>query len=101
MISFDYATVSEAISELMKKGYVTDFNLPDNVRKFETGEYRASDFKITGVYRYEGNSDPADEAVVYAIESRGGMKGLLVSGYGTAAARSAQVILGKLRHYVP
>ncbi len=101
MITFDYSTVSEAINELMKKGYTTDFNLPGNVKKFETGEYRASDFRITGVYRYEGDTDPADEAVVYAIESKDGeIKGLLVNGYGTAAGRNAQAVLGLLRHYI-
>ena len=100
MITFDYSTVSEAINELMKKGYTTDFNLPGNVRKFETGEYRYSDFKITGVYRYEGESDPADEAVVYAIESKDDqVKGLLVSGFGTAAGNNVQTILRQLRHY--
>ncbi len=99
MINFDYTTVSEAISELNKKGYSIDFNLPEQVKKFETGEYRAEDFKITGVYRYEGDTDPADEAVVYAIESKDGIKGLLVSGYGIASNQSARTILGKLKHF--
>jgi hypothetical protein len=101
MISFEYATVSEAVNDLMEKGYKTDFNLPENVSKFETGEFSPSDFRIVGVYRYEGETDPADEAVVYAIESKGGLKGLLVSGYGSAAGRGPASILKKLRHYVP
>jgi hypothetical protein len=37
------------------------------------------------VYRFEGNTDPADEAIVYGIESTSGMKGVLVTGYGISA----------------
>ena len=96
MITYDYATVSVAINELMKQGYTIDFNLPDNLKKFETGEYHADDFEITGVYRYEGDSDPGDEAIVYAIESKAGIKGMLVSGFGISSNKSARSILEKL-----
>ncbi len=101
MITFEYATVTEAINELSRRGYTIDFNLPEHVQKFESGAYSPSDFRIAGVYRYEGETDPADEAVVYALESKAGLKGLLVSGYGSAAGRGPAAILKKLRHYVP
>jgi hypothetical protein len=32
------------------------------------------------IYRYEGDSDPADEATVYGLESTSGLKGILVLG---------------------
>ena len=98
MIIFEYATVSEAINELVKSGYTVDFNLTENVNKFESGEYSPGDFEITGVYRYEGDSDPGDEAVVYAIESKAGVKGILVSGFGSSSNRSADIILNLLKH---
>ncbi len=50
------------------------------------------DFEIIEVYRFEGNSDPADEAIVYAIESNKGQKGVLVNGYGpTSDAMTAEM----------
>jgi hypothetical protein len=33
------------------------------------------------VYRYEGESDPGDEAVVYGIKSNSGKKGVYVAGF--------------------
>lgn len=45
----------------------------------------AEEFKITEVHRFEGNTDPADEAIVYAIESKDGIKGALVNGYGASS----------------
>lgn len=37
-------------------------------------------FEITQMYRFEGDTNPEDEAVVYAIESQDGHKGTLVNG---------------------
>jgi hypothetical protein len=58
---------------------------------------KPSDYKIVEVHRYEGNSDPGDEAVVYAIESKKGEKGILVSGFGISAGRRAQDLVSKLK----
>ncbi|MFC3563186.1 hypothetical protein [Pedobacter jamesrossensis] len=43
-------------------------------------------FLIDSYYRYEGESDPEDEAIVYAISSVDGtIKGLFVSDYGPSS----------------
>ena len=54
------------------------------------------DFEITEVYRFEGNSDPADEAVVYGIESNKGHKGILVNGYGPSSDPMSSEMAKKL-----
>jgi hypothetical protein len=46
---------------------------------------KPKDVVITQIYRFEGMNDPADSAVVYALESRQGKKGLLVDAYGVYA----------------
>lgn len=78
----NYATVVEAINALRKEGYNLDFNLEENCIVCANGKFEADDFEIMKVYRYEGDSDPADEAVVYAIQSNKGDKGILVTAYG-------------------
>ena len=93
MVHYDYSTVSEAINKLAEKGYTTDFNLPSNIDRFESGEWDGSKFNITGVYRYEGQTDPADEAVVYAIESDSGIKGVLVAGFGASSGQRSKTVL--------
>ena len=95
---FHYATVTEAIEKLHQQGYTLDFAL--NGHKFITGdkEYSAEDFEIADLYRYEGQSDPADEATVYALVSKSGLKGLLVTGYGISSDSSSEETLKHL-HY--
>jgi hypothetical protein len=83
MISYD--TVSEAVNDLKKRGFDVDFNLHENCIVCHDDKFNVEDFEITEVYRFEGNTDPSDEAVVYAIESKDGRKGVLVNGYGISA----------------
>ena len=82
---YNHDTVSQAINSLKKRGFSLDFNLSDNCIVCNKDKFNPEDFEITEVYRFEGNTDPADEAVVYAIESNRGHKGVLVSGYGISA----------------
>ncbi len=95
---FHYATVTEAIVQLRKEGFVKDFNLKKNRLVVDQLEFTADEFEIIEVYRYEGNSDPADEATVYAIASASGIKGILVTGYGASEDSESTEILKKL-HY--
>jgi hypothetical protein len=82
---YAYDTVSAAVQGLKKRGFTTDFNLEDNCLICHDAKFNISDFEIVEFYRFEGDSDPADEAVVYAIESNKGQKGVLVNGYGPSS----------------
>lgn len=82
---YSYDTLSEAVNGLNKRGYELDFNLQENCLICHDDKFNVDDFEIVEVYRFEGNSDPSDEAVVYAIESINGLKGVLVNGYGISA----------------
>lgn len=94
--NYHYATVSEAINELRTQGFTTDFNLEENCIVCHVGKFEPEDFEIVDVYRYEGDSDPGDEAAVYAIESKSGEKGILVTGYGISSDSHSNAILRKL-----
>ena len=67
---FHYATVTEAIEQLKEQGFTLDFNLKENILTSGEDLYPAEEFEIVDLYRYEGASDPADEAVVYALRLR-------------------------------
>ena len=80
-----YDTVSSAVNGLKARGFITDFNLEENCLICREHRHEINDFEIVEVYRFEGNTDPADEAAVYGIESKKGKKGVLVTGYGASA----------------
>ena len=93
---YNYETVSEAVNELKKRGFNLDFNLQENCIICHEDKFDVNDFEITEVYRFEGNSDPSDEAVVYAIGSVNGKKGVLVNGYGISADAMSSEMAKKL-----
>ncbi|MEI9946656.1 MAG: phosphoribosylpyrophosphate synthetase [Chitinophagaceae bacterium] len=91
-----YDTVTAAVNGLKKRGYTLDFNLKENCIICHEDKFHPEDFEITEVYRFEGNSDPADEAIVYAIESNKGHKGVLVNGYGISSDAMTSEMAKKL-----
>jgi hypothetical protein len=89
-----YETVSIALEELKKKGFTIDYNLEDNCKK---ENFHPDDYAIVDIYRYEGITDPGDEAAVYAIESKNGEKGVLVTGYTSTSEVFTDEVLLKLK----
>lgn len=80
-----YGTLSETINGLVLIGYVHDFNMHEEcVVCRQTNETLSPvDFQIDKVYRFEGASNPDDQAILYAISSpKFNLKGVLVNGYG-------------------
>ncbi|MEO5683606.1 MAG: phosphoribosylpyrophosphate synthetase [Chitinophagaceae bacterium] len=96
---YAYDTLSEAVNGLKQRGYNIDFNIEaDKLVCNQTPVSLSPDeFEIAEVYRFEGNTDPADEAVLYAIESKHGHKGLLVNGYGPGADPVGDALVKKLK----
>ena len=93
---FNYDTVTAAVQGLKQRGYTLDFNLSENCIVCHEDKFNPEDFEITEVYRFEGNSDPADEAVVFAIKSNKGHKGILVNGYGPSSDEMSAEMAKKL-----
>lgn len=91
-----YDTVSQAVSELKQRGYTLDFNLNESCLECQGQNFNPKEFEITEFHRFEGNSDPADEAVVYAIESRNGLKGVLVNAFGVYSEPLSDEMIKKL-----
>ena len=98
---YTYDTVVEAVQGLKQRGYAIDFNLePGRLVCHETPlSLGPEEFEISEVYRFEGDSDPADEAAVYAIRSRDGQKGLLVTGFGISAEGLGEEMVEKLTYF--
>jgi hypothetical protein len=93
---YTYDTVVDAVQGLKQRGYSIDFNLEAECISCPSGRLKPSEFEITEVYRFEGASDPADEAIVYAIESKEGRKGVLVNGFGISADGIGEEMVEKL-----
>ena len=77
-------TLAETLADLADRGFAAAFVVAgDGLRAAGTVRtFRAEDLTIREFHRFEGISDPDDMSIVYAIESRDGMRGTLVDAFG-------------------
>ncbi len=95
-----YGTLSETINGLKKEGYTLDFNISQECLVCHNPNMTLSpdDFEIDKVYRFEGESNPDDQSILYAISSpKFNVKGVLVNGYGISSVEISDVLISKLR----
>ncbi|MCW2120837.1 hypothetical protein [Flavobacterium sp. 7A] len=85
---YHYSSVAKALDELHEKGFTYDYNIheADIVKN-------PSKFEIVHIYRYEGDSNPDDEAVVYGIKCTSGKKGVYVAGFSANSITEAHEVL--------
>ena len=97
MVAYD--TVTAALADLKKKGYNLDFNIAfDKLQCAQNGVcLNPNEFEIVDFFRFEGETDPSDQAIVYAIESKDHqLKGVLVNAYGVYSDTVSDDMLQKL-----
>ena len=93
----NYDTLSSALAALRANGFTEDFNLAENCLICNSQRFSPDEFEIKDVYRFEGPTDPADEAVLYSIQSANGWKRVLVNSYGYQSESISDAIALKLR----
>ena len=98
----NYNTVSEAVNDLQNLGYIIDLSVMADKECLvchKTGtELSTDEFEIDQFYRFEGDTDPGDEMIVYAISSnKNNVKGIVVNAFGIYADGASSAIVRKLR----
>lgn len=77
--------MSQIMKRLADKGITSEFRMDEGGTMRYTSDdaaYKAADMKILKSYRFEGNSDPADNAVLYVAKAANGNKGMIIDSYG-------------------
>lgn len=93
-----YTNLIDAIKGLRNEGYTEDFNIKFNV--LECGDYclRCDEFEIDKSYRFDNDTDPADQSVIYAISSSDNkIKGILINSYGLYSEDITDEMIEKLK----
>ncbi|HLT42528.1 MAG TPA: cupin domain-containing protein [Sphingobacteriaceae bacterium] len=96
----EMTTLSRVLNVLKERGYTEDFNLTETslVAAGNALKVFPDEFVVDKHYRFEGPSDPADEAIVYAISSaKHNIKGTLVNGYGMYSDKISDDMVSALK----
>ena len=97
----NYQSLADALDDLKKRGYEADFATQTvclycgdlNIR------LDPEEFNIDEVYRFEGDSNPDDNSVLYAISSSTGVRGTLVDSYGVYSGNLSFDMARKLHQH--
>lgn len=96
-----YDTMTEAINALRRQGYTEDFNLKENCLECPNKNVKLSpdEFHVDKFFRFEDNTSPDDQAILYAISSTkyNDIKGLLVNAYGVYSDPAVNELIEKLK----
>lgn len=77
-------TLVSSLNSFIEKGYTEDYKVSCfGLKALKTEKYyQPAQVKVLDFHRFEGPTDPADEAILFAIETDDGLKGTLVDSYG-------------------
>lgn len=77
-------SLSACLNKMVLDGYDDDYRVTDegltSLKKEKT--YTPNEVNVINYYRFEGQSDPNDNTIMYVIETSDGQKGTLVDAYG-------------------
>lgn len=96
--NYSYDTLSEAVNDLIKRGYTADFLLMKEkdclICNANNLELSPDEFVIDEFHRFEGMSNPSDESIVFAISSDvHNIKGIIINSYGADFGyRSSKIV---------
>lgn len=81
-------TLSACMNKANETGYTESFEMSDSGLFAPSVErhYKPGQVHIVNFYRFEGESDPSDNSILYVIETDDGTKGVLLDAYGAYAS---------------
>ncbi len=86
-------TLSQVMNTLAQRGIHREFRMNENGdMKLDNSEqnYNPSDLTILKTYRFEGDSNPDDSAVLYVLKDDAGNRGMIIDSYGADSNYSGE-----------
>ena len=86
-------TLSQVMAILAKRGITKEFRMNDkNEMKLDNSEknYRTDELEIAKSYRFEGDSNPDDNAVLLLVKATDGNIGFILDAYGAESNYSGE-----------
>lgn len=79
----DMSTLSTVMQYLHEKGFDNEFTITgDGQVRLKDRLYEPGEVKLIRTFRFEGESDPSEQSILYLIEAGDGTIGYNVDAYG-------------------
>lgn len=79
-----YNDLADAVESMKEKGFTHTFEISDDVITCSNLDrnFNIDELTIIDSYSHHKGTDPGNESTVYSIESKDGIKGILIIGFG-------------------
>ncbi|HUR31581.1 MAG TPA: hypothetical protein VMZ69_09115 [Saprospiraceae bacterium] len=93
------STMVSILEVLSGTGYTVQFKADSTgITSLTTNKmYKPDEVMINHFHRFEGESNPDDSSIVYAIETKSGEKGTLIDSYGAYTDTSISDFINKVK----
>lgn len=84
----EMSSLASVMGKAVQNGYTESFKVTRSgltPQSEPEQSYAPEQVQVVNFYRFEGESDPADNSIMYQIETQDGKKGVLVDAYGPYA----------------
>ena len=80
-------SLATCLNRMISEGYTEDFKITEQGLEslHKHNNYKPEQIEVVNFFRFEGDSDPADNSILYAIETTDGTKGTLTDAFGPYA----------------
>jgi hypothetical protein len=97
----DLTTMVAILNKLHQDGYTMQLKAePNGIYSMDSGKkFKPREVEIKHFYRFEGESDPSDNAIVYAIETKTGEKGTLIDSYGAYSDENVEKFIKEVSRF--
>ncbi len=95
-----YTSLVEAHQDLLTKGYDKNYKVTEAMT-MEDGEghkYSPNQLSIDEFHRFEGDTDPADNSILYAVSANDGRRGTLVDAFGAQGSMKTAKFILEVEH---
>lgn len=96
-------TLSDAVRRLQADGYTGNWfaAADDQLECNESGDViDPADVVIDHILRFEGESDPGDMSILFALRTPSGAKGIYSAPFGAATPREDSAVIARMHHQV-
>ncbi|MEZ5103745.1 MAG: hypothetical protein R2757_04575 [Draconibacterium sp.] len=93
-----YTTMVEAINNLVKKGYTHNFSVSDKGRLEEGNSllFYSYEVELHEFHRFEGNTNPSDMSIIYAVQTKTGLRGIVIDSFGVQGSETISDFMNKV-----
>lgn len=91
-------TLTQLVNKMVKDGYADSFKVTTRglYSCAKSRYYRPEQVRIINFYRFEGQSDPGDNTIMYVVETSDGVRGTLIDAYGTYSDGSVNKFIAEV-----